>query len=150
MCTLKIDSEEELDKVKDIMESISDAEMFMKLTFPINLKFEGLGDFHDKVLHAKCQSKNMEKLSNLRRQFLDKFSNSSISTAGNYYEFVPHLTLFKISKSHKVISKLVNKDLLNSFEKNYFGQQNINEIHLSKLVDSPTKNSPIEYIIRTG
>jgi len=95
LCTLRADSDEELETVKNLMDI----------------------------------------LEYVKRTLLKKFENSFVNVAGNYYEFMPHLTIFKMNKNspNDSVESLVNKYIWNEYENLHFGNQEINEISLCKM-----------------
>lgn len=135
LCTLRADSDEELETVKNLMDILFTDEMFMSENFPLSLSFEGIGEFFNKVLFVKCNCNQMEKLEYVKRTLLKKFENSFVNVAGNYYEFMPHLTIFKMNKNspNDSVESLVNKYIWNEYENLHFGNQKINEISLCKM-----------------
>ena len=158
LCTLRIDTPEEMENVKQIMDQIKKDEKFFEENLPINLKFEGIGEFYNKVLHVNCKSKQMEKLVNLKKVVLDKFKAENVNCAGNYYEFVPHLTIFKIKnnnvksagKSQQAnVEELTSGFIWKKYDEFCFGSQDLVELDLCKMGNIfELKTYPVEYSIK--
>jgi len=156
LCTLRCDSDEELETVKNVMEIFFEDETLIEDYFPIDLKFDSIGEFYNKVLFIKCNCDKIESLEAVKRKLLDKLESVFVNTAGNYYDFIPHLTIFKINKSTKEtntdsVDSLVNKYVWNKYENKQFGNQSINEIHLCKMGNiQELKAYPIEHTVKIG
>lgn len=166
--TLRIENDEELDTIRNLFDVIKNDQDIMN-NFPIKLSFQGLDEFFNKVLHVKCNSEQMNRLENLRDVLVKKIKMVGVnSEAGNYYSFVPHLTLFKITKTNintmkaacssnnhlkkltqPCVNTLVNQHIMKKYSDFNFGQQNLNELHLSKMVNIyDMKKYPVEYQLK--
>jgi 2'-5' RNA ligase/uncharacterized protein (UPF0248 family) len=163
VCTLRIDSEDEMKKVKSEMDRLfsSDQENdFLAAHFPINLKFQGIGEFYNKVLYVKCLSQQLDKLESIKNTLIDRFKSAGINTAGNYYDFTPHLTVVKIrnvdSNGSKVtrnnqtlVRHLVDSDVWTKYEHVVFGQFDVKQIELSKMVNIfNSLTYPVEHTVK--
>ncbi len=160
LCTLRINDKEEIEQVKKVFDSLNSEKEFLSENMSINFKFKGLGSFYDKVLYAKCECDNLDKVKNLRKKILDKLEEAKLSLAGNYYEFVPHLTVLKISASafknsnnsnkfsNLILSELIDEEVLSDYKNYSFGEQDLNEIELCKMVNIfSQKTYPVEYTL---
>ena len=153
LCTLRADSNEELETIKNVMDVLFTDEKFLTEHFPLTLHFEGIDEFYNKVLFAKCNCIEIEKLENVKRTLLRKLESAFVNTAGNYYEFVPHLTIFKINKNGREtntesVESLANEYIWNEYECKNFGKQNINEIALCKMGNIfEIKSYPVEHSV---
>lgn len=146
LCTLKIENQEELEKTQQVMKTLASDSEFVGKHFPIKLKFQGIGEFYNKVMFLKCHSDDLDKLANIRSTVLEKLAQLEISTAGNYYDFQPHLTVFKIDSASsrstadkngapKAITELVSSELWQKYESYDFGEMNIVEMELCKMTN---------------
>jgi 2'-5' RNA ligase/uncharacterized protein (UPF0248 family) len=153
LCTLRADSNEELETIKNVMDVLFTDEKFLANHFPLTLQFEGIGEFYNKVLFAKCNCDEIEKLENVKRTLLKKLESAFVNAAGNYYEFVPHLTIFKINKNGREtnadsVESFVSEYIWNEYECKHFGKQNINEIALCKMGNIfEIRSYPVEHSI---
>jgi 2'-5' RNA ligase len=166
--TLRIETDEELDTIRNLLDVVQNEQDVM-CNFPIELNFQGIDEFYNKVLHVKCKSEQMNKLENLRDVLVKKIKMVGInSEAGNYYSFVPHLTIFKINKMNintmkaacssnthlkklvqPCVNTLVNQHLMKKYIDFNFGKQNLNELYLSKMVNIyDMKKYPVEYKLK--
>jgi 2'-5' RNA ligase len=152
LCTLKINNDDEKSEVCQILKNVLKSEQ-VKQKFPITLSFKDVGEFYNKVFYVKSDSTNeIDKLDFIRRLVLAEFEKNQISTAGNYYEFVPHLTVFKIKKEKQVIDTdtvmtLVNDKIWTNYRGVEFGSEELNEFELCRMggdimVD---KTYPVEF-----
>jgi len=98
---------------------------------PICLEFDGIDTFYDRVLYIKC--KPNQRLENLRTLILDRFSErqqkqklTNLFFAGNYYDFVPHITLLKCKRKFSSICHNETKEIS-------FGKQTIDSLQLSSI-----------------
>lgn len=94
------------------------------------------------------------KLENVKKVILDKFKDADVNVAGNYYDFVPHLTVFKIKSNSKNntgdynVTDLTDKSIWAKYENFDFGQQKVNTIDLCKMVNIYNfKTYPVEFSI---
>ena len=158
LCTLKVEDSDELELTKNVLESLALEEEFIK-DKSVEFKFNGLGEFYDKVLFVKCKVERMEKLKTIRETILEKLSNAGVNVAGNYYEFVPHLTVLKISQSSVkmhanksaqfTVSDMIEKRLLEKYKEFEFGVQILEKIELCKMTNIfNSKTYPVEYTLK--
>jgi len=114
LCTLRIVGGEEMENVCKLLQEIGESEEFLA-KFPIEITFEGVGSFYDKVFFIDSKE-HLESLKAVKEMVLKRFEEANVNTAGNYYDFVPHLTVFKISKksidNHEAarVSQFVDSD----------------------------------------
>ncbi len=147
LCTLRVDNEASLKEVIKAIEAVEGLTDCM----PIEIEFKAIGSFYDKVLYIKGDC-DMEKLSRFRCTIMDSLHRNNVVLAGNYYDFVPHLTVAKISNKNKnleSIEDLVSSELLNSYETFHFGRQSITELHLCKMANIfKSTTYPVDYIFK--
>lgn len=151
LCTLRIENDQEMQNVKDVMNNLLLNNEF-KQNSSVSLKFKGIGEFYQKVLYSKCESNELDKLKNIKRIVLEKLNESNINTAGNYYDFVPHLTVFKIknnmNNSNMNVDDFVSKIIWKRYENFEFGDEIVNEIQLCKMVNVfVNKIYPVEHSV---
>jgi 2'-5' RNA ligase len=98
---------------------------------PIYLELNGIDTFYDKVLYVKC--KQNQRLENLRTLIVERFSEqqqkqklNEIFFAGNYYEFIPHITLMKCKRRFSSINQNETKEI-------FFGKQTIDSLQLCSI-----------------
>ena len=147
LCTMRIDTAEELATVSKVLESIKDK---LEECLPINLNFKDFGVFFNKVLHIKCNCE-IEKLRKVKDLILDNLRSKNINLAGNYYDFTPHLTVLKItskfsSKGKDNLNDFIDVNLLERYEDLEFGAQNVTEFQLCKMVNIFSYSTyPVEF-----
>ena len=144
ICTLRVDTDEEIDMIKSVMKKILTENGESKF----NLTFEGIGEFYNKVLYIKStRDEHSQKLEIIKRKILQELEQNSINTAGNYYDFIPHITMLKVMSKHsnkESVSSLVNEKVWQAWDKFYFGKQDINEFELCKM---HTSGDPVEFTL---
>lgn len=152
LCTLRINDENEINKVKKIIETlVKNGELNKYL--PINMNFNRIDNFYDKVLHIKCDC-DIEKLIKLKDTILNELERSNINIAGNYYEFIPHLTILKISNrntnnKNASVYDYISKESLNKYQDFEFGKQTVDELHLCKMVNIfSALTYPVEFSVK--
>ena len=155
LCTLRVDGEEELKKAKQALESIKNTDNFASNFLPIQLKFSGISDFYNKVFHVKCECPDLDKLERLKKLILEKFKEFEVNLAGNYYEFIPHLTIFKISGSNpesknQQVCLLIDNLTWMKYEEFDFGCQNVKELELWEMVKNIRSclTYPVEFTLK--
>ena len=149
LCTLRIDNDNEMNTVKQIIDKSKDN---LKDNFPIKIKFQGLDQFFEKVLFIKCNNEDTLKLKYLKEYFLTQFEEKNVNTAGNYYNFVPHLTVFKIKSNPNNrninVDDFIDKNLWEKYKNFNFGEEILNQIQLCKMTNiMHNKIYPIEHEI---
>ena len=155
LCTLRIDNDADLIKVRDILDKVLRSDQIMKY-FPITLDFEDISEFYNKVLYVKSNCiAEVEKLDDIRKELLKEFDDACVNTAGNYFDFVPHLTVFKVSKAKNTISDdsvmtLMNESVWQNYKDFKFGSEKINELQLCKMTRNimALKTYPIEHSVK--
>jgi 2'-5' RNA ligase/uncharacterized protein (UPF0248 family) len=173
LCTLRIESPEELELAKVCLaETLSNYFEFVKeedKSKSIKLKFEGIGEFFNKTFFVKCLSEQLTEVENLKKLILDNFGSKKLNTTGNYYDFVPHLTIFKIksrptnsltfdiSSSKKssqnntqfsTVRSVVDESLWQKYQSFNFGEVFLEKIDLCKMCNIfNMKNYPVEFSI---
>ena len=110
----------------------------------------------------------MDKVETLKRQILENFKQNNVNTSGNYYEFVPHLTTFKIksrpnaqaasadivsekkifmnTKQYNSVRSLVDEVLWAKYASFYFGTETLTTVELCKMCNIfEFKSYPVEF-----
>ncbi|CAF4003120.1 unnamed protein product [Adineta steineri] len=132
LLTLYIESKSDIDQCILALKQIRE-EIHYHCSYPehICLEFDGIETFYDKVLYVKC--KQNQRLENLRTLILERLSEqqqkqklSNIFFAGNYYEFIPHITLLKCKRKFSSICQNESKEIS-------FGKQTINSLQLCSI-----------------
>jgi len=161
LCTLRIDQNDEIENVKRILQNLASDSKFLSDNFPISVRFQGVGEFFNKVMYISCQTDDQSKLENIKKIVLEKLKEEGISTAGNYYDFTPHMTVFKIKNNNsstskasknnfqKTVGELVSKELWQKYNNFEFGEMKVEELELCKMVNIfNCLTYPIEFTIR--
>mgnify|MGYP001810861882 CR=1 FL=1 len=159
LITLRLDTENDTNKVKEYMRTtLKEDEKLVEMAKNSKLKIKGVGEFYNQVFFAKYlmksdSSEEKDTLVVLRDKLMSDLKNMGINLAGNYYDFKPHLTIFKLkrpknrgSNGKQDVESLVDEDLWNSYNNFSFGEQELNEIALCKMDDVfKSKSYPVEY-----
>ncbi len=130
--TLRIENSSQIDQCKIALKRFQEEIRYhCSYPEPIYLEFNGIDTFYDKVLYIKC--KQNQRLENLRTLIIERFCEqqqkqnlNEIFFAGNYYEFIPHITLLKCKRKFSSIYQNENKDI-------NFGKQTINSLQLCSI-----------------
>jgi len=156
LCTLRIDTELEMNKVQNVLDKVFKSERAKKL-LPIMIDFVSISEFYNKVLYVKSViNESTKKLEALKTLILKEFEDASVNTAGNYYEFVPHLTVLKLAKNNnsfdtETVMSLIKDHIWDNYSDFNFGEQEIGEFHLCKMTNiNLSKSYPIDYIVKIG
>lgn len=154
LCTLRLDSYDEHLKVQEILDNIFKDENVLK-NFPISLEFKDISEFYNKVLYVKSEDHAVNtKLDDLKNLILEKFRENNINTAGNYYEFVPHLTIFKLAKNNntfgtETVKSLVKNEIWTDYMDKEFGCQEIKEFQLCEMTNiNLSKSYPVVHSVK--
>lgn len=157
LCTLRIENDDEMNIVKQVMNDVLKNQNFLSNNFPINIKFQGLGEFYNKVLYINCLSEELSKLENVKQCLLKALEEKKVNTAGNHYDFLPHLTVLKIKNDHKkpiknqhqvLVRDIINKNAWSQYENFLFGSQSIKEIELCKMLNIFNCGTyPVDYTV---
>jgi 2'-5' RNA ligase len=150
LCTLRIENDKKLKETIQLLESIDGFDSYL----PLSIGFKEIGVFYDKVLYIEAECE-IEKLNKLRHIILDSFGKNNIDLVGNYYDFIPHLTVGKITNKSKngikSIKALIDNNLFNEYEAFDFGRQPITELNLCKMVSiSSCQTYPVDYTVKLG
>ncbi|CAF0818889.1 unnamed protein product [Rotaria sp. Silwood1] len=112
----------------------------------ICLEFNGIDTFHSKILFIKCQQNN--RLDNLRTLIIERLYEQQqkqkiddIFFAGNYQEFIPHITIFKNKRKFSSIYQ-------NEMNNIYFGKQFVNALQLSSIGTSENEQQMYHCIFK--
>ena len=152
LCTLHIGSAGEWYKVRKVLERLSQDKRFMSTHLPVSVKFEGIGEFFNKVLYVNCHSQNMQKLVSMKQTIEKKLREAGINVPADYGNFVPHLTVLKIaSKSNLSVGQLLSRDIRQKYDKFNFGTYTVNRVDLCKMTNIfNSKTYPVVYTIRAA
>ena len=98
------------------------------------LKVKGVGNFFNRVIYAKVES--LPELDELVEHLKMCLNEKGIDIR-DYHEFVPHITLMKISRPVGRLTgkKYVSPWLYSAFSESEFGEQAVNNIHLCAMTD---------------
>ena len=139
LLTLHIESASHIEPCTSLLKRLQE-EIRYHCSYPdrLCLEFDGIGTFHDKVLFVKCrQNPRLERLRTLMVERLSEQqqTSSGLYLAGNYSEFIPHMTLLTCKRNFSTVGHNERRDT-------FFGQQAINSIQLSSIgrtehVDEP-------------
>ena len=132
LLTLRIENSAQIEQCKIVFKRFQEEIRYhCSYPEPISLEFNGIDIFHDKILYIKCLKNT--RLENLRTLIVERFSEqqqqkqkqnlNEIYFAGNYYEFIPHITLLKSKRKFSSILQNETKDI-------YFGKQTIDSLQL--------------------
>ncbi|CAF0744955.1 unnamed protein product [Adineta steineri] len=132
LLTLRLESSLQIEQCILALKRIQE-EIHYHCSYPerIYLEFNGIDTFHNKTLFIKCQQNT--RLENLRTLIIERLCEqqqkqkmNEIFFAGNYQEFIPHITLLKSKrKSSSIYSNETNEI--------YFGKQLIDALQLSSI-----------------
>ncbi|CAF4104867.1 unnamed protein product [Rotaria sordida] len=132
LLTLHIDTSSQIEQCITLLKCLQN-EIHHHCSYPedICLEFNGIDTFYDKILYIKCQ-KN-QRLENLRSLIVQRFSEEqqkqnihNVFFAGNYYEFIPHITLLKCKRKFSSIYQNETKEI-------NFGKQTIHSLQLCSI-----------------
>ncbi|CAF1133914.1 unnamed protein product [Rotaria magnacalcarata] len=132
LLTLHIETTSQIEQCIKLFNSLRDEIRYhCSYPDPINLEFNDVNTFHDKVLYVKCK-KNL-RLENLRTLIVQRLTEEQqkqtvhgIFCAGNYYEFVAHITLLKCKRKYSSIQQDETKEF-------NFGKQIIDCLRLCSI-----------------
>ncbi len=154
LCTLRIDTDLEMNKVQAVLDKVLKSERAKKF-LPIIVNFQGICEFYNKVLYVKSDNDEAtRKLEALKTIILKELEDASVNTAGNYYEFVPHLTIFKLAKNTnsfgtETVMTLLKDSIWDGYKDSHFGEQGVSEFQLCKMTNiNLCKSYPVEYTVR--
>jgi 2'-5' RNA ligase len=129
LLTLRLDSLLQIEQCIIALKRIQE-EIHYHCSYPerICLEFNGIDTFYGKTLFMKCQQ-NI-RLENLRTLIISRLCEqqqkqkmNEIFFAGNYQEFIPHITLFKNKRKFSLIYQ----------NETSFGKQTIDALQLSSI-----------------
>lgn len=106
MLTLR--SEDEVTTAKNILKSVQPV-LISILPPSHKLRFSGLGQFHNRILYASVEPD--VRLSKLVQVLNYKFTKAGISLEGNRSEFVPHVTIMKVTSKDFTNQENIQKKL---------------------------------------
>ncbi|XP_067120829.1 A-kinase anchor protein 7 isoforms delta and gamma-like [Centruroides vittatus] len=99
---------------------------------PLELTFEGIDNFNNKVIFMKISQYQLERLRHIREQVLKTFESSDIDITDKE-KFTPHLTILKLSKDPKLWDKGIRKVeccLYEEFKDEQFGTEIVKGLQL--------------------
>ena len=98
------------------------------------LKVKGVGNFFNRVLYAKVEG--IPELDELVEHLKMCLNEKGIDIR-DYHEFVPHITLMKISRPTGRLTgkKYISPWLYSAFSEAEFGEQPVDNIHLCAMTD---------------
>ena len=132
LLTLHIESPSHIEQCTTLLKRLQE-EIRYHCSYPdrLCLEFDGIDTFYDKVLFVKCRQNR--RLEHLRTLIVERFSeqqqqqkSTGLYLAGNYCEFIPHMTLLKCKRKFSTVGQNERRDA-------FFGQQTINSIQLSSI-----------------
>ncbi|CAF2831399.1 unnamed protein product [Rotaria sp. Silwood2] len=132
LLTVRIETPSQIEQCITLLKYLQD-EIRHHCSYPehICLEFNDIDTFQDKILYIKC--KKNQRLENLRSLIVQRFTEEQqkqdihdIFFAGNYYEFIPHVTLLKCKRKFSSVCPNETKEL-------YFGKQTLHSLQLSSI-----------------
>ncbi|KAL8593697.1 hypothetical protein ACOMHN_057524 [Nucella lapillus] len=132
LCTLGLDTPEQVSHAKEVLQRIQPELASSVPKEPLHL--EGVSNFYSRVVYAKVRP---------HQAFMDFVDHTKllVREAGveirDNYDFVPHLTIMKVSRpvARQKGSKNVDPWLYGNFTDMDFGQQRVDAIHLCSMGD---------------
>ncbi len=133
LLTLRIENSSQIEQCKLALKRFQEEIRYhCSYPEPLCLEFNGINTFYEKTLYIKCQE-NI-RLENLRTLIVERFCEqqqqkqnlNEIFFAGNYYQFIPHITLLKCKRKFSSIEQNENKNI-------YFGKQIIDSLQLCPI-----------------
>ncbi|XP_064633378.1 A-kinase anchor protein 7-like isoform X2 [Lineus longissimus] len=130
LCTLRIDTQEQLADVTDQLRS--EAQELKSSARGLKLKFEGIDNFFHRVLYAKVHHGDDFTA------FVDEVKlvlrTGGIEIRDNY-DFVPHMTLMKVSRpvARAMGTKNISPHIYSGSEDIIFGEQMVDALHLCSM-----------------
>lgn len=140
LLTLYIESSSHIEQCIQTLKQLQE-EIRYHCSYPdhICLEFDGIDTFYDKVLYIKC--KPNQRLENLRTLIIERFTEqqqkqklTNVFFAGNYYDFIPHITLLKCKRKFSSIYQNETKEFS-------FGNQTIDSLQLCSIGKNEQKNN---------
>ena len=129
LCMLRIDSESQSLAVQEVLRNLQRS--FVQVLPPsTKLEFTGVGNFHGRLLYAKVAVHH--GLSKMVSVLLECLQKAGICTPGNFIEYMPHMTLLKLSRpmQHEAHTAIIVPALYSKFTDMHLGTQKIKELHL--------------------
>lgn len=129
LLTFYLETSSQVEQCKTLLNSLQN-EISRHCSDPedLYLEFNDINVFHDKVLYIQCkQNQRLEDLRTLVVQRLNaeqqKQNIRDIIFAGNYFEFIPHITLLKCKRKCSSVCP-------NEVKEFYFGKQKLHTLQL--------------------
>ncbi|XP_019614965.1 PREDICTED: uncharacterized protein LOC109462795 [Branchiostoma belcheri] len=138
LCVLRIDDQTQLDAARRVLRDLK-RESARLLPPSLVLNFRGVETFHNRVVYAAPEDNaNFRALAGRVTSLL---GDAGLNMAGNRDEYIPHLTLLKLSKSMckemascgALSAEGVDPTLYDRFVDRQFGAQAVDELHLCSM-----------------
>lgn len=125
---LTLHSEDDVTTAKNILKSIQPV-LVSLLPLSHKLKFNGLGQFYNRILYASLEPD--ARLSKLVQVLKFKFSRAEISLEENYDVFVPHVTIMKGTSKNFGTNDQLQKKVSNLVKASHeIGEQSVHSLVL--------------------
>ena len=133
LTTVGLETPEKIKNAVDCLRDIKD-ELSSIVPKPKHLKVKGVGNFFNRVIFAKVDSP--PEFNDLVEHLKLCLNEKGIDIR-DYHEFVPHITLMKISRpvGRMTGKKYVSPWLYSCFSEKEFGEQMVDNIHLCAMTD---------------
>ena len=140
LCCLGLDNQEAIQHAGKVLQEIS-VECLKELEpHKTKLEFKGVDHFFNRCLYAKVHDVPQEGIITIA----DVVNNirCELEQRGvqfrNLYDFVPHLTIFKMSRQlhTKTFTHFMDGRLIELFKNSYFGSQFVTNIHLCEMTSA--------------
>ena len=131
LCTMHLDGPHQMSKAVKVLRSLQQ-EVSGMLAPVTMLRFQGLGQFHDRILYTPPDRISSLKLMRLSQTLQSALRDAEINLVGNHATFNPHMTLFKMDRSRAYGSPPIAQG--SSFEQ-ISGVQPVDAIHLCSMED---------------
>ena len=149
LLTIRLETSVELEQCLLLLKRFQE-EIRYHCSYPerICLEFKGIDTFYDRTLFVKCQQNR--RLENLRTLIVERFCEQQqkqsrphgIFLAGNYAEFIPHVTLLKSKRKFSSVCQNETKKELD------FGRQTIDCLQLSSIGKTETGSTQDPYTFK--
>ena len=132
LLTLRIETPAQIDQCKAALKRFQqEIRYHCSYPEPICLEFQSVETFYDRVLYVKCRTN--QRLENLRTLIIERFCEqqkqqnlNEMFFAGNYLEYVPHITLLKCKRKFSSLRQNDNQEI-------HFGKQTIDSLQLCSI-----------------
>lgn len=127
-----ISNDEELERACSALSSSFDALKEELFTKPLEIGFEGIDNFNNKVIFVKIIKNTIERLAFIAEEVMKSFESFNIEIIDKK-KFNPHVTILKLSKDPKLWKKgikHVDSSLYNEFKDEHFGTETVKSLQL--------------------